>query len=72
MPNDRTYIVTEVCPNCGVENEIHGWDTDRDGFTAYCPHCGCTMMLCDECMHAEDNPGKICDWHNDHCFRMED
>ncbi|WP_191400072.1 hypothetical protein [Flavonifractor sp. An306] len=48
---NRTYIVTEVCPHCGHEVEIHGWDTDRDGYKAVCPYCGGRIMLCDECRH---------------------
>lgn len=49
----------ECCPECGAENIIR-WDVEKDGYVAYCPHCGSKMMLCDECMHAED--AKICDW----------
>ena len=49
---DLTFIVTETCPYCGAEVEIHGWDTDRDGFKAYCPYCGNRLMLCDECLHS--------------------
>jgi hypothetical protein len=56
---NRTYIVTEVCPNCGHEVEIHGWDTGRDGFKAFCPYCGNRLMLCDECRHCE---GPDCDF----------
>lgn len=52
-PDERTYIVTEVCPHCGAEVEIHGWDTDRNGFKAFCPYCGGRLMLCDECRHSE-------------------
>ena len=47
---DRTYIVTEYCPHC--ENEIEmRWDTDTQGFKAFCPVCGKRLMLCDECLH---------------------
>lgn len=47
----RTYTVTEVCPYC--ENEIEmRWDTDRLGYKAFCPVCGNTLMLCDECLHS--------------------
>lgn len=60
MENHRTYIVTEMCPNCEREVEIHGWDTDVDGFEATCPYCGGRLMLCDECQHQE-NPS-VCDW----------
>lgn len=55
----QKYEVVEVCPECGAENVMQ-WDVEKDGYVAYCSHCGSKMMLCDECMHAED--AKICDW----------
>lgn len=45
----RTATVTEWCSVCGMENTIQGWSIERDGLTAYCPHCGNLMMLCSEC-----------------------
>lgn len=48
----RTYQVTEVCPYCNSEVTIT-WNTDVDGFKAFCPHCGERLMLCDECRHAD-------------------
>lgn len=59
---NRTYIVTEVCPHCKHEVEIHGWDTDRDGFKAFCPYCGERLMLCDECRHCG---AADCDYNSD-------
>ncbi len=64
--NDRTYIVTEVCPHC--ENEIEmRWDTDTRGYKAICPVCGETLMLCDECQHSGPDGGPIgpCDYDGD-------
>lgn len=55
----QQYEVVEVCPECGAEN-ILTWDIKKDGYVAYCPHCGSKMMLCDECLHADD--AKVCDW----------
>lgn len=55
----QQYEVVEVCPECGAENIIT-WDVKKDGYVAYCSHCGSKMMLCDECLHADD--AKICDW----------
>lgn len=52
-PEPRTYVVTELCSNCEREVEIHGWDTERDGYQAFCPYCGEVLMLCDECQHSE-------------------
>nr|DAR04711.1 MAG TPA: zinc-ribbon domain protein [Caudoviricetes sp.] len=43
-------VVTEVCPNCDAEVELR-WDVKRDGYKAFCPHCGARLMLCDECQH---------------------
>jgi len=44
----RTYTVTELCPHCKSEVEMR-WDTDTQGFKAFCPVCGQRLMLCDEC-----------------------
>lgn len=55
----QQFEVCEVCPECGAENVIT-WDVEKDGYVAYCPHCGSKMMLCDECIHSDDAP--ICDW----------
>ena len=52
-PEPRTYVVTEQCSDCEREVEIHGWDTERDGYQAFCPYCGEVLMLCDECQHSE-------------------
>lgn len=73
--DDRTYTVTEWCANCESEVEMT-WNTDVDGFKAFCPSCGAVLMLCDECKHCEDNPYDRCDWYEDengvgHCFRTE-
>ena len=55
----QQYEVVEVCPECGAEN-VMMWDVEKEGYVAYCPHCGSKMMLCDECLHADD--AKVCDW----------
>lgn len=41
---------TEWCYNCDNEVTII-WDIRKDGFRAYCPHCGEKLTLCDACMH---------------------
>lgn len=66
----QQFEVCEVCPECGAEN-IMTWDVEKDGYVAYCPHCGSKMMLCDECLHSDDAP--ICDWnpHNGCCRERE-
>lgn len=62
----RTYTVTEVCPNCESEVEML-WNTDTQGFKAFCPVCGHRLMLCDEC-HQLGGP---CDYdrETDSCRR---
>lgn len=51
--DQRTYMVTELCPHCESEIEMR-WDTDQLGFKAFCPVCGKRLMLCDECQHCGD------------------
>ena len=60
--NDRTYIVTEVCPHCQSEIEMR-WNTDIDGYKAFCPVCGNRLMLCDECLHSDDDYVGGCDYN---------
>lgn len=63
---------TEVCANCDCENVIK-WDVERNGYKVYCQHCGAEMMLCDACVHSEDNPERKCDWSEEGgCWRMEE
>lgn len=56
----RTNIVTELCPHCEREVEMF-WDTDVNGFKAFCPYCGERLMLCDECLHSGTGN---CDYSN--------
>ena len=56
----RTNIVTELCPHCEREVEMF-WDTDVNGFKAFCPYCGERLMLCDECLHSGTSN---CDYSN--------
>lgn len=67
--SDRTNIVTEWCPFCESEVEMR-WNTDVEGYKAFCPSCGHRLMLCDECKHT---PGaKPCDYDglSDTCYRL--
>ena len=63
----RMSLVTEVCPDCGMENTIE-WNVVKQGYQAFCPNCGQPLMLCSECMVDKD----FCDWSNDTClcYRM--
>lgn len=68
----------EVCPHCMSENVFPDWEAEKQGYAAKCWRCGREIMLCDECLHADDNQGGRCDWHEirtkgkiieGHCFR---
>ena len=63
----------EVCPYCMSENVYPNWDVEKQGYIAKCKHCNEQIFLCDECLHAEDNPGQKCDWYETEfggeCFR---
>lgn len=59
----------ETCPHCGEEVEIN-WCAKENGYEVYCPYCGKKIMLCDECMHSNDNIEQKCDWCKETgCFR---
>lgn len=59
----------EVCPHCMGENIVQH-DVEEDGYEVVCQHCGEKIMLCDACMHSEDNKGQGCDWSEANgCFR---
>ena len=65
----------EVCPHCMGENVYPDWDADIQGYIAVCSHCKTLIMLCDECLHAADNTGQICDWSEEDggtCFRRRE
>ena len=57
---DEPPEVTEMCPSCGHEVTII-WDTERDGYKAYCPYCGEWLMLCSAC----HDDGHECDYNKD-------
>lgn len=70
MNNTENYIV-ECCSLCDTENEIR-WDVETEGYEAFCPHCGQPMLICSECMRAEDNKTNKCDWCKGRCFRVSE
>lgn len=65
----------EVCPHCMGENILLNYDVDKSGYMVKCNHCGREMMLCDECLHTDDNLQGKCDWRKTEiggcCFRGE-
>ncbi len=62
MDNENT--VAEVCPYCGAEVKM-AWNIERDGYKAFCPHCGMLLMLCDECSHSDEDVTGRCDYDFD-------
>lgn len=67
--DDREYEVTEVCPHCGSEVTLM-WNVEADGYKAFCPYCGERLMLCDACLHTEDENGE-CDGSCDYCRQTD-
>ncbi len=62
----------EVCPYCDDEIIVE-WDIEKNGYQTTCPSCGEKIMLCDACLHGEDNEGMFCDWSEDEgCFRCSE
>lgn len=69
----RKYI-TEYCPHCETEVSLF-WNTEQQGFVIYCPNCGKSILLCDECKHTvcEDGEPHDCDWSSEtgRCHRSK-
>ena len=63
--------VIEMCPHCGNESIWVDLDPVKSNYKAVCKGCGKEIFLCDECLHADDNPGQRCDWYKGKCFRGE-
>lgn len=63
----------ETCPHCCGENSYPNYDVKASGYVAICQHCREQIFLCDECLHADDNEERRCDWHGTEtggeCFR---
>lgn len=58
---------TEMCPYCMNEIFFPEWDVEKQGFVAVCTECGEEILLCDSCLHADDNIGRKCDWQKTKC-----
>lgn len=62
--------VVEVCPYCDEENVYNNIDVVGQDYVATCHNCHQDIMLCSECMNADDNPGQYCNWSRENgCFR---
>lgn len=64
------YEAIEVCPHCGEENIYPMWDVNVEGYVAICNYCNKEILLCDECIHAEDELNSNCmrcDWRETKC-----
>lgn len=62
--------VAELCPYCGEENIYHNIDVVGQNYVVTCHNCHQDMLLCGECIDADDNPEQFCDWSQENgCFR---
>lgn len=57
----ETETVTELCPECDREVTLV-WNPRKQGFKAFCPHCGARLMLCSECKYREGELHDDCDY----------
>lgn len=60
---EYNYEITEVCPHCDEENNYMQYECN--GYVTTCKNCGRQIMLCSECMVADDNECNKCDWHEE-------
>lgn len=69
----KDELISEICPHCENENTLY-WNEAKDGYKAFCPHCGKKMMMCSACLNAADNIMQRCNWDEiaQSCFRCED
>lgn len=69
---NKNYDIIETCPHCDGYINITTDDSSyaiNHNYKIICPFCGKEIFLCDECMHAEDNPTANCNWSERGCFR---
>lgn len=66
-----THEAVELCPHCMFEHYEKDWSPSK-GYRAICMNCGESILLCDECSHAEDNQGRFCDWERETCKCFRD
>lgn len=64
MATENESEAVEICPHCMCENIFPNYSVGVDGYKVKCQHCGEEIMLCDECLHSDDNPHRKCDWHD--------
>ena len=73
VPKEGLTEAVEACPYCEAENVYPNWDIKTQGYVAVCKECRRQIMLCDECLHADDNLMGRCDWRETEtggrCFR---
>ncbi len=58
------HRVIELCPYCDTEINMN-WDVKKYGYKAFCSYCGNRLMLCDECMHGDDEGAGHCDYNSE-------
>lgn len=67
LKNNYYFEAVEMCPHCMSESVHPMWDVNIRGYVVNCQHCGKEIFLCDECLHAEDNQNRKCDWCETEC-----
>lgn len=55
--------IYEMCPHCGEDIILYGWDVSKHGYQMICPYCGVSVLLCDECQDEYDP--STCDWDSE-------
>lgn len=64
-------LITEICLNCEKEITVN-WDIKKDGYKAFCPNCGKTLMLCSACLDSDPHC-LSCDWNKENgCYRSRE
>ncbi len=74
--NIKKWGATEACPHCGHENFFIFYNPEKERkWKKKCMSCGREIMLCDGCLHSEDNQAQHCDWcetpYGGKCWRGE-
>lgn len=70
---NQYYEAVEICPHCSKENIFPMYDVEENEYVVKCKHCDAEILLCDECLHSDDNTARMCDWckteQGGKCFR---
>lgn len=56
--NENLTGAIQFCPYCEYRNVFPEWDVNTQGYIVECQRCQEKIMLCDTCLHGNDNPKK--------------